>query len=619
MIAQNPIQAFLSGIHNRLNDELIPKDAASSSYGWLTRDGKMELMYGREALGAEGAAGKVFGVHTAYNVNGTAIFYRKTNTTIQYLLAGVWTDVITGLVAGSVSFVNYFSLSGTFLYIYSPQGLWKIHTANPGSFADVFLSTKNFKAHAFIDQGRAIMWGIARDKTGLYGSFIDRQDSTVYTVVAGEATTSLSGTLAFKAAGARRTCFAVVITITAGGQVFTDNYDGTLTGSSGGTGTINYMTGAYTLSASGVGTAGYQWEDSSAKGVTDFSKSATRLAGEGFIIRQDAGGDEIKVVVPHEGNYFSFKQNSIYRFLRDAADTDPLNEIFRADVGVDTLNSAVATSLGVVFMNTASATRASLDIVERNVTGDNFLTNVLFPHFDFTGFVYDDVVLESWNDYLLVACKSDSGENNRLIMGDVKKKTIDVAQYGARSFTKDDGRLYIGDSVSQTVYELFTGFDDMGIPVANEFVSMNDTFGVEKLKKSKKLRFRGLIDPNQKIKVSLSIDNSDWQHVGTIAGSADYVDYLTSYAIGTNLIGGETLGGGDTVPVYQFLMEIKIRTPKYRKRRIKLEAEGFGYCAIQMMADWDIYTFPDRLPRSSRLTQNVSLDGTETDQPTPTY
>ena len=40
------------------------------------------------------------------------------------------------------------------------------------------------------------------------------------------------------------------------------------------------MTGAYTLSASGVGTVNYQWEMTNNKGVTDFSKSATRLAGE---------------------------------------------------------------------------------------------------------------------------------------------------------------------------------------------------------------------------------------------------------------------------------------------------------------------------------------------------
>ena len=57
-------------------------------------------MYGRVALGDEGVSGKVYKLHVAYNVNGTAIFYRKTNTKIQYLNGSTWTDVITGLTAG---------------------------------------------------------------------------------------------------------------------------------------------------------------------------------------------------------------------------------------------------------------------------------------------------------------------------------------------------------------------------------------------------------------------------------------------------------------------------------------------------------------------------------------
>ena len=617
MVAKNQIKNFVSGIHNKFTDEAIPRDAASSSFGWLTKDARIELMYGRVALGGEGLSGKVYELHTAYNVSGTAIFFRKTNTKIQYLLGSTWTDVITGLVAGDVTFINYFSLAGTFVYIMSPQGLWKIHTANPGSYTDVYLSTKNFKGYGFIDQGRTIMWGQTKDKTGLYGSYIDRQDLTVYTSVLGEATTSLTGTLAFKAAGSRRTCFAVSIVV--GGQTFTDNYDGTLTGSSGGTGTINYMTGAFTVSVAGAGTASYQWEDSSAKGVTDFSKSATRLAGEGFIIRQDAGGDEIKVVIPQDGSYFSMKKNSIYRFVRDAADVAPLNEIFRSEVGVNTLRSAVATSLGIVYMNTSSAGNYSLDIVTRNPVGDNFITQPLYTQFQFGNYQYDDVVLEAWDDFLLVACKDNSVENNRLLVTNVAKKTVDVAYYGVKSFTKNAGALYIGDPVADIVYQLFSGFDDMGIIVQNEFISANDNFGNDVLKKSKKLRLKGLIDPNQSVKVYQSIDNSDWQWIGTVIGSADYVGYTSTFAIGTSLIGSSVIGGGPTTQIHPFLMELKIRTPKFRKRRIKFEAIGFGYVALEMMTDWDIYTFQDKLPKNSRLQQNVSLDGLTVDQPTPTY
>jgi hypothetical protein len=624
MVDKSSIIAFTKGTHNLLSDEVIPVDAASSSLGWQTRDGKIELMLGRQAQGAEGAAGESPSEHVAYKVNGTAVRFRKVhnNTTgkIQYLSGSTWTDVITGLSTEDVTFSNYSSLAGNFVFVTGPtDGFFKIAVANPGSYADVYLSTKNFKGWSFIDKGRMIMWGVKKDPTGFYGSYIDRQDSTVYTTVTGEAVVAVeSGTLAFKAGGARRTCFGVVITDTSSGEVFTDDYNGALVGSISGTGTINYMTGAFTITGqSGGGTATYQWEDVTAKGVADFSKSATRLAGEGFIVRQDAGGDAIKVVVPHEGSYFSLKRFSAYQFTLDAADTSPSNELIRTDIGVDTLKAAVGTSVGVVFMNTGNPTSPQLNILRRNPVGDNFLVEPLFEHFKFSDYTYDNVVLETWDKFILVSASYDSNNNNRILVCDMQEKTVDIAPYGGASFAKNAGYLYMGDPVSQTSYELFTGFDDMGLPVQNSWVSKGEKYGTDVLKKTKKLRYRGLISPDQAVQVYVSYDNAAYSLVGTIVGSADYVDYTTSYAIGTVITGTSTLGGDDELSVYPFLMEMKIRTPKFRKRKIRLVATGIGYVAIQEMIDYDIWQYQDKLPKHNRLKQNVSLDGETVDLDDP--
>lgn len=621
-VDKSTISAFLNGIHNLISDELIPKDAATSSVGWLTRDGKVELMYGRQAQGAEGAAGAVVAEHTGYKVDGTAVRFRKVSNgsvgKIQYLSGSTWTDVITGLSTEIVTFSNYSSLAGNFVYVTGPtDGLFKIATANPGSYADVYLSTKNFKGWSFIDKGRMILWGVTKDPTGLYGSYIDAQDSTVYTTVAAEVTAGTSGTLAFKAGGARRTCFGVQITITAGGQVYTDNYNGILTGSAGGTGTINYMTGDWTVTAGGAGTADYQWEDSSDEGITDFSKSGTRLAGQGFVVRQDVGGDAIKVVIPHEGAYFSLKRFSAYQFTPDVEDVNPRNELIRTDIGVETLKSAVGTSVGIVFMNTGNPTRPQLNILRRNPVGDNFLIEPLFGHFKFSDYLYDELVMETWDKYVIVSARQDSNNNNRLLLCDMRENTVDVAPYGGASFTKNAGYLYMGDPNAQTSYEMFTGFDDMGLPVVNEWVSRGEKYDTDVLKKTKKLRFRGVISPDQVVEVYVSYDNSSPEHVGTILGSGDYVDYTASYAIGTTMLGTSTLGGDDEASVYSFLMEIKTRAPKFRKREVSFMATGIGYVAIQEIVDFDIWQYEDKLPKQYRLKQNVSRDGATTDLDTP--
>lgn len=620
------IEAFTSGTHNLINDELIPEDAASNSLGWLTSDGKIELMYGRQAKGAEGATGKVWALHTGYKTDGTAVFFRKiwdgTEGKVQYLNGTTWTDVITGLANADMTFTNYSSLSGNFVYCGSPDdGLFKIVTANPGSYADVYDSTKNFKGHILIENARMYLWNAKNDNSGLYGSHIDAQDSGVYTTVSAEAITAVeSGTLGFKAGGSTRTCFGVQITDTSSGEVFTDNYDGTLTGSLGSTGTINYMTGAFTISGqTGAGTADYQWEDSNANGVTDFTKSATRLAGEGFVVRQDSGGDSIQVLIPYEGSLFSFKERSVYQFTLDDADTNPTNQLIRTDIGVETLRGAVGTGMGIFFLNTSNPSEPMLHLLDRNPLGDNFITKPHFPHFDFSKYTFTDLALYTWDKFITVACRESSDYNNRLLMCDMHEKTVDVAPYGLSCFTKDGGYLYGGDPLAQTVYELFTGFDDMTAEVDNVWESKGDLLGTKSLKRVKYFIFKGQIAPDQSIKVSVMNDDGDYQWVGTILGSGDYVDYSTTYAIGTTFVGQSIIGGGDTASVYGFLYKLKIKLPKFRKRKIKLEAQGLGYCAIQQITDWDIWEYEDKLPKKYRIQQNVSLDGATVNEDSPNY
>ena len=620
------ITAFVSGTHNQISDELIPRDAASESLGWLTTDGRIELMYGRTPQGAAGATGRVIEKHTGNKTDGTAVFFRKiwdgTEGKVQYLNGSTWTDIITGLPNSEITFTNYSSLAGNFVYLGGPEdGLFKIVTANPGSYADVYSSTKNFKGYFFIDRARSIMWGTKNDSTGLYGSYIDAQDSDVYTTVASEAITDVaSGTLAFKAGGATRTCFGVQITDTSSGEVFTDNYDGTLTGDSGSTGTINYMTGAFTITGqSGAGTADYQWEDSNANGVTDFSKSATRLAGEGFSVRQDKGGDAIQVVIPHDGSYFSFKENSVYKFTLDVDDTNPINELIRSDVGVSTPRAAVATSTGIMYMDTGNPSEPRISLLRRNPVGDNFVTEEIFPQFKFQKYTYDDVALEVWDSYLVVACRESSDFNNRLLMCNAREKTVDVAPYSARCFCKNDGLLYAGDPLATTSYEMFTGFDDNGFKVDNLWESKNDSYSYAGLKKVKRFRFRGQIAPDQSISVYAKTDNDDYQLVGTILGSGDYVDYNTTQSIGTSFIGEEIIGGGNETSVYPFLMELKIKLGKFRVRKIKLVANGYGYCSIQQLTDHDLWQYEDKIPKKYRIKQNVSLDGATVDEDTPGY
>jgi len=622
------IRLFKSGIHNLLPAEEIPKDASQDALGFVTKDGKVELVGGRKALGAEGAVGYITGLHAGYKVDGTKVFYRKNGTKIQYYDGSVWQDTITGLTAtNEVTMWNYSSLAGSFTFVTGRDGLYKIVNSHPASYSDVYNSAKNFKAYSMLDKGRTFLWNRLEDKTGLYISYIDRQDSTVYTAVSGEAvgalgSTTYSGTLAFKAGSARRTCFGVSIAgnVVAGTETFTDNYLGILTSNYGGTGTINYTTGAYSVTFSdtttGAVTANYQWEDSSAKGILDYSKSATRLAGEGAIFPQDEGGDAIlNVLVGIDNAYYSLKEKSTYRLEIDDADLTATNTVFRKDMGLPFWRAAVSSNAGIVFINNANPTKPTMTILKNNTLASAVEPKELFPQFNFSKFNYSDCSISTYDRWVLVFCRTtDSLVNNRILMCNVNDNTVDIVNYTGRMSITDGNHIYVGDSNSFTVYEIFTEFDDLGLPINGFWTGRNHLLETEDLKKVKRLRFKGHIDPDQVISVYVDTDSSGFSKVGEIRGDADYVNYNDTQAIGTTMVGEVQIGGDDVTNSYGYYMKMKVRTPKFRTIAVKLIPDEIGYFDFDNQTFWNVLNFENKIPKSYRQKQNVAIIGGATNQ-----
>ena len=624
------IPAFTKGIHNLFDDEIISDDAFVSGKGWITNDGAIELARGRNLYGDEGAAGSVSDIHFGYKVDGTTVAFKKSGTTVQVLIDNVWTDVITGLTENApTSFANYSSLAGTFVFVYSTDGIWKIVTANPTDALDMYDSERNFKGIAFIESGRSILWAREQDKTGVYGSWIDSQDSVVYATVSSEAVGSLgstayTGTLNVQSeAGSgqgRRSLFA--LTITDGTQTLTDDFNGGFTGD--GTGTINYATGEYSVTfdatTTGAVTADYKWEDSAFKSVCDFRKSTPRVAAEGFLFPQDSGGDAIQTILSLDGTYFSLKEKSVYSLTISDDDTDATNIVFRTNIGIPTSKAGVATSKGIIFVNTNNIEDPVLNILTRNPIGDVFDTQPIFAHFDFSDYRFDDTAMSVYGDYVLITCKTKTATaNDNILLCNYINQTVDVLSYSSRCFTTDAGNLYSGDSLSTNTYQILSGFDDLGYVIENEITSKGDTYGLEVLKKQKRLRFRGEISVNQSVEVYGSFDRNTFTLLGTIHGKASYVDTENPSTVGLSLVGADVVGGSETETVYPYFAELKIKTPKFRKRHLKFKATGFGYVSIKMQEDRDVWTYTERMPRDFRQKQNVSIDGTTTDNATPDY
>lgn len=629
-MTNNETLIFDKGVHNLIDSEIIPKEASQDAKNWYTIDGVIKLVNGREYIGSSGSLGKITGGIFGYKVDGSTVHWRKSGTKIQYFDGSNWQDTVTGLTEDAdYTFANYSSLAGTFTFAFGIDGIYKFHNANPGSFCSMYDATKNFKGFALINKGRTILWGRKEDRTGIYGSWIDNQrgvsgSTGVYTTITGEAITDVaSGTLAFKAGGATRNCFNVRITDTSSSEVFTDNYDGTLTGSLGSSGTINYITGEFTITGqSGAGTATYQWEDSNIRGVTDFSKSASRLAGEGFQFPQDEGGDPILTVqIGQDDAYYSIKQSSVYRLFIEANDTDATNEVYRKDIGVQSIRGSVSMGRGIVFMNTSNVERPELTILQKNPIGDNVEPATLVPHFKFANYKYDDATLDTYDKYIILACrKPTSITNDIILLIDIGLGTVDIINYDARVFTKDSGELYAGSPLTKSTYKMFSGYDDLGNSIDNYYRTKDEIFNTTRLKKYRRIIFKGRISPDQSYEVYVNYDGTGDQLVGTVVGSGSYVDYTSPQSIGGNMIGNQQIGGNDIVGIYPYLVEIRLKKPpKFRKRNIKLVAKGIGYVDVNYIMDKDLMTFEHKIPSQYRQKQNVSLNGEQTNLNNPEF
>src|SRR5262249_22292767 len=143
-------------------------------------------------------AGKVTGLRVLRRQDGTEIPVRTRGRKIEYYDSGTdtWiengTNVLPAAADGEdVSIEPYQGLSGAAGYLSSKNSsIYKIMVANPGDITD--LQSTNHRGKIRIKTGRMYLWdrldtNKGKDETGLYRSYIDKDEVSDFTAVTGEA------------------------------------------------------------------------------------------------------------------------------------------------------------------------------------------------------------------------------------------------------------------------------------------------------------------------------------------------------------------------------------------------------------------------------------------------
>lgn len=604
------------GFANRPEPSKVAGGVITDGLNWVfagskSKEGvdKMELRRGYKILGTDAGVGKITGLRVIPRSDGTEILYRTRARKLEYYDTTTedWIEVGTNIFpAGAsgedMSIEPYESLAGASGYISSPNSsIYKIMPANLGSYIDLVSTSHRGKIR--INNNRMILWdrrgtNKQQDKTGFYGSKLDKDSYADYTSVTAEvldsgdgSTVSFSGTLAFKSGGSKRSCFGV--TITDGTETFIDDYNGVLVGDQGGTGTINYISGDWAVTFNTAPTSGtdnitadYQYEDPTSAGIADFAFSSTRVAGEGFYIPHGEGAGDAQSSEFFEGAYYLFHEKKSWKLTISATDDAATNLPYRQRVGVPNHRATVGVGEGIYYLDTSEekAEDVIVRILELERLSGSVIPNDVSPLVLFADYRFDLAVLKEWGDFIALACRTaDNVANNRIFLWDrnlgVWSPPLD---FQASCLEVYNGALVGGDSTTNNVYELFSGFDDDDGLIPN-YVEMELTdLGVDGLKNTKRVVVEGDIQEDQILKVYASYDRSDFVEIATIEGNGDYVDIGSDILIGQVTIGQKSIGTGDVATANHYKFETKINTDRYNQIQLRFEATQIGYVSVYL-------------------------------------
>lgn len=644
------------GTYSYPKPQQIPRGAAQASLNFLTKGTWVELRPGYHPLGDEvSGAGKCLGYFTAHKWDGTEVPFKATlDGKLSYFDGTTWHEVGSNILAGAaavgenVYMDEYFSPAGAQLWISSPSSdLIKIMVANPGSYLSQFNPNKNFKGRMRIIQNSMWMWHYIvsstvsnvisqATKSTVQRSYIDSQayqtqtdNNTALGTSVGP--TTITGTLTKNSVTAA-TVFGVVITDTdTPSEIFTDDYLGHLIGSLGGVGTINYSTGAFSITPKNAPvspslSATYSYEDSTAGGIADFSKSSTRAAGQGVAWIQNNGGD-ILGVNPYNGSYYILHQRNAWVITPTADDTGATNVIYRDNIYLAGERGSVATADGVYYIDDHSngmrdvtdSSRPFIGLLTYNPIASQVLpVDLSSDILDLSVYDFDQCFAIRALDYVLFFCRTtDSSQNNRCIayntkLSSKKMRIFDILDYEANCAGIYGGQIMGADSISNNVYKLFDGFDDNNGLINATWIGNQDDHGIPGLKQTKKLWAEGYIAVNQSVDVYVQLDANTAVKMGTISGSGNYIDQGQAVTIGSLQIGVYPIGGPSDSPIaFHYLIQITINSQKYKYFTISFVPTAIGYFSFQMYANYDIRVNVDKLPQKyrDRPSQNLIITG----------
>jgi hypothetical protein len=387
---------------------------------------------------------------------------------------------------------------------------------------------------------------------------------------------------------------------TSGGTItkaeqFLDDRNGGLRSNLGSTGTINYATGAYSLTFSanttGSVTVSYYHETATNGGVLDFTVGSNGL---GKTFRQDDGGGRLMAIFNINSTHYPFHELKTWQVDIPIEDTGSTNLPYR-NIGVPYERAAWQTPEGIIFADLSREADPKFRRLEV-LQGTNINTiepTSISDELDLTGHAFTKCVAFRWGDYEIFCVQEKTNGvandfNSVMYVRNVVSGTWDKLNYYASCLAEYQGTLVAGDSISRNIYTLFSGFDEDTDTIENYWTSGDLNLKTDNLKTCRRMVVEGLIQPDQRLKISVSYDGKPFSEMFIVEGNGDYVDTGVETSIGSPTIGSKTIGSGGAATASPFEVDFKLAADRFINARIRIEALGIGYVSVNSFTFKDI-------------------------------
>lgn len=392
-------------------------------------------------------------------------------------------------------------------------------------------------------------------------------------------------------------------------EYFFDDQNGNMKSDAGGTGTVNYSTGAMVINFVNAPLLSltiytqYFTEDSSVGGITDFSQDNSTIA-KGQTFQQMDGGGTLMGVCPFDQVQYCFHILKTWYINLNAQTTVGNSTIagtnlpYRSNFGIPYWRAAYPTPDGILVLDNSHPAEPKIRFLEISPAVAALITVVptsISDQLDLSPYGFGLSVTRRWGDYDLVAFENVvngviDNVNTLMLVRNIFSGQWDLVDYAVSCLDEFNGMLISGDSLSNNIYTLFSGTDDDQALINNHWTSKQFLIA-EGLKKLNRFVIKGLIQSNQKIDISFSYDSGTFIKTFTVNGNGAYVNTGSPTIVGANTVGSKVVGGGSgqgpQIIAYPYEVEFIVGSDKFEYIQAQFQATNIGYCSI------DQFTFKD--------------------------